>query len=333
MVTGGRSGLITEIIRKSALGYVECLVLGMGRTIIHVGMPRAASTFFQRALFPYVSGFRYVGVDESQYSDHFQKLLYQDDSLYESAMVAAAFADARNENLLLSNELFVGQSLYLNSTNRTRNAVRLFAIFPDAEILIVLRNQVDLLQSLYSIGIYSGHSMSPKAFIRFSNDPSTSENPRYPTFHPSESTEIYNYSELIKLYKKHFPKVHVVLYEDFAADPKAFTLRLLSVLNMTISREIPFSEKVNRSLSARQLYFFKILNRWKPFINRGKFGKRIFGTKQRFVEKRMGGGKGFAFDPALREKIQNTFKADNRLLIGQVPELDGNEYFKQKYLS
>jgi hypothetical protein len=74
-----------------------------------------------------------------------------------------------------------------------------------------------------------------------------------------------------------------------------------------------------------------MLNRWKPLLNRGKFGKGIFRNKQRFVEKRMGGGKAFKFDHALRAKIQTTFKADNQLLAVQLPELAGNENFKQKY--
>ncbi len=304
----------------------------MGRTIIHVGMPRAASTFFQKELFPYVEGFRYVGVDETQYSDHFQKLLYQDDSVYDAPSVEAAITRTQDENILLSNELFVGQSLYLNGTNRTRNAKRLSAIFPNAEILLVLRNQADLLQSLYSIGIYSGHVMKPEDFIRFSDEPSTNENPRYPTFNPSESTEIYRYTELISLYKGLFPKVHVVLFEDFAANQRDFVSRLLTDLSLLLNREIPFSDKVNRSLSARQLNFFKILNRWAPLVNRGKFGNGIFRMKQRFIEKQMAGGEAFTFDSEMREKIKNTFRSDNELLAELIPGLKGNEHFKAKYL-
>lgn len=304
----------------------------MPRTIVHIGMPRAASTFFQKAFFPFVKGFRYVGVDNTQYSEHFQKLLYQDESLYRAGHVSAAIETYRDANLILSNELFVGQSLYMAGTNRSRTAERLAALFPDAEILLVLRNQADLLQSLYAIGVYSGHTMPPKDFVRFATAPSEINHPLYPTFAPAEITELYTYTHLIALYQRLFKKVHVLLYEDFAENPEAFLASLAQKLDFSLPENTQLGQKVNRSLSARQLYFIKILNRWKPLINRGRLGKGLFGMKMRFVEKRMGGGRVFAFDQALRAKIQTEFRSDNLALPAMLPELEKSENFKRWYL-
>lgn len=304
----------------------------MPRTIVHIGMPRAASTFFQTAFFPFVKGFQYVGVDKTQYSEHFQKLLYQDESLYQSSHITSALEAYGDANIILSNELFVGQSLYMAGTNRCRTAQRLAALYPDAEILLVLRNQADLLQSLYAIGVYSGHTMPPEDFVQFASAPSDSNHPLYPTFAPAELTELYTYTHLISLYQGLFKKVHVVLYEDFAENPKAFLASLAQKLDFSLPDNIHHGQKVNRSLSSLQLYFIRILNRWKPLINRGRLGKGLFGMKMRFVEKRMGGGKGFAFNHELREKIQTEFRSDNLALPAILPELEKSENFRRWYL-
>src|SRR5690554_2825265 len=109
-------------------------------------MPRTASTFLQREFFPHVSNFEFYGVDRTQYSEVFQKILYQDDSCFNADEVAAALKPISNKDAILSNELFVGQSLYLHSTNRSRTARRLKQFFPDAEIVLMLRNQLSLLE-------------------------------------------------------------------------------------------------------------------------------------------------------------------------------------------
>ncbi len=303
----------------------------MARTIIHIGMPRTASTFFQRELFPLIEGFRCAGTDETQYSRHFQKLLYQDDTLWNADEFGAAFAEHGEQNTILSNELFVGQSLYLAGINRTRTAQRLAAAFPDAEILLVLRNQTDLLQSLYAIGVYGGHTMTPHEFIRFSNKPSTAANPLYPTFAPAEITEIYNYAPLVELYQGLFAKVHVVLYENFAANPAEFTQKFISTLRLSLTLENSFSEKVNRSLSARQIYFLRILNRWKPLVNRGRLGRAFFRIKLQFIERRLGGGKPFSFNTDLLREIKNHFAKANDDLAKYRPELIESPYFRDKY--
>jgi hypothetical protein len=294
-------------------------------------MPRTASTFFQRELFPLIDGFSCIGPEITQYSTNFQKLLYQDDTLWDGAEFAAAFTKNQSNNLIISNELFAGQSLYLAGTNRSRNAQRLSVAFPDAEILLVLRNQTDLLQSLYAIGVYSGHSMSASEFIRFSDNSSSAKSPLYPTFAAAEITEIYNYVPLIKLYRSLFSTVHVVLYENFAAEPKVFTDRLLASLGLSLNQEISFSKKTNRSLSARQIYFLRILNRWKPLVNRGKLGRALFRMKLRFIERRLSGGMAFKFDREFREKIKTHFAEANAELAALLPELAESKVFRDNY--
>lgn len=304
----------------------------MARTIIHIGMPRTASTFLQREFFPHVSGFEFYGVDRTQYSDVFQKILYQDDSYFNAEEIATELKPITEKNAILSNELFAGQSLYLHATNRSRTARRLKQFFPDAEILLVLRNQVSLLESLYSIGIYSGMTVSPEDYIRFSNEPSNLDNPLYPTFAEAETTEGYYFSNLIELYRSLFPNVHVLLFEDFKSGPAPFAERLSQMLNLKTPPIKNPEKRVNKSLSARQIKLIRRLNLYKPVLNRGAFGKRVFRFKLRFVEHRLNDKKKFKFPDSLQKKLRSTFINDNRKLADMLPELKDSKWFTEEYL-
>lgn len=305
--------------------------MGVGKTIIHIGMPRTASTFLQKEFFSKVPGFTFYGVETTFYSDAFQRLLYQDDSLFDENDFEKTAAEIRSGNAILSNELFVGQTIYLNSTNRSRTARRLRQFFPEAEILIFLRNQVSLLQSLYAIGVYGGHTCTPEEFIRFSYEKSTAENPLYPTFAEAENTESYKYTALIELYQSLFTKVHVFLFEDFKSNPVAFAERLCTELKIEKVEIAVSKHKVNRSLSARPIKLIRALNRFEPFINRGRFGRWLFGVKLRFIEHRMGGKKPFSFSPEIREKLKSYYRGDNRKLGEALPELRDSDRFESEY--
>ncbi len=157
--------------------------MSVNRTLLHIGMPRTASTFFQNEVFPNLKRFKHIGVDQTQYSEAFQRMLYQDESRYDENAIGESLKISEGENLIISNELFVGQSVHMVSTNRTRNAKRLNQLFPNADVVLFLRNQADLLESLYSIGVYSGHTAKPHEFIRFDNEPSDSMNHFVPDLH------------------------------------------------------------------------------------------------------------------------------------------------------
>lgn len=303
----------------------------MARTIIHIGMPRTASTFLQNEFFPHVSDFEFYGVKRTQYSDVFQKILYQDDSYFNEEEIAAELKPINEKNAILSNELFVGQSLYLHSTNRSRTAHRLKQFFPDAEIVLVLRNQVSLLESLYSIGIYSGMTVYPEDFIRFSDKPSILEDPLYSTFAEAETTEAYYFSNLVELYRSLFSNIHVLLFEDFKSGPAPFAERLSQMLNLDTSPIKNPEKRVNKSLSARQIKLIRRLNLYKPVLNRGAFGRRIFRFKLRSVEHYISGKQSFKFDDLLSRKLKDTFREDNMKLMDLLPELGNSKVFKKEY--
>lgn len=230
------------------------------RTLIHIGLPRTASTFLQRQVFPKITGFDFIGVDKTFYAPPFQKLLYQDESLYKE-LGRSELIDSKSENILLSNELFCGQSLGMNSTNRTRTALRLKKVFPEAEIILVLRNQLSLFESLYSIAVYGGYSKRPEDFVKIG-----SSERAYDTFTPNEHAESYLLTPLVGLYQEHFSKVHVFLFEDFSSEPDAFFKKFKSKIGIELPVSVAHSRKENKSLSHRQIRYFRRMNRTKTFL-------------------------------------------------------------------
>ncbi|MCH2213910.1 MAG: hypothetical protein MK086_01950 [Flavobacteriales bacterium] len=304
----------------------------MNRRLLHIGMPRTASTFFQNEVFPHISKFEFVGVETTQYSQPFQRILYQDESLYHKDEVFDLLNLSAGRNYVFSNELFVGQSLYLNSSNRTQIALRLKEIFPDGEIVLFLRNQADLLESLYSIGVYSGHTTRPEEFIRFADEESTIKSPFYRTFKAVEQTEQYFYTPLIQLYSHHFEKLNLFLYEDFKNEPEAFISSFCEQMKIKLDRNIDFHRSANSSLSSRQIEFLRKANSLKGFFDRTATGRRIFKKNVQTIEHRIGGLEKFRFAPALRNKIKEHFAADNERLMNRLPELRNSLTFAKNYL-
>ena len=293
-------------------------------------MPRAASTLLQQQVFPRMEGFAFFGVEVTHYGRAFRQMLYSDDTLFDPAGFAKAVTGMKEADAVLSNELFSGQSAYLNATNRSRTARRLAAAFPEGEIILILRNQAALLRSLYSIGVYAGHHMAPEDFVHF--DASESDLAGAPTFRPAESVEIYRYRPLIELYRGLFKKVHLFLFEDLRADPEGFLERLSAKTGTAFTSAPDLSGKVNRSLSARQIAVMRKLNKWKDVHEATALGKRAFRMKARIIERYAGGKKPFRFSPELEARIKSEFRSENEALAKAFPELTESGVFERFYL-
>ncbi len=306
------------------------LDLDVGKTVLHIGMPRAASTYFQNHVFPRVEGFRAYSVETTQYHPVFQKILYQDESIFDLDQTRAELQTMIESNAILSNELFVGQTLYLGSTNRTRTAQRLHALFPDAEILLVMRNQVNLLEALYSIGVYGGNTLSPESFISFNGQEGRTR-PMYPTFQSKESTVSYYYSSIINTYKALFGDVKVMLFEDFQRDSEGFIDAMCSHFGWKLGGD-EVKRKINPTLSERKLSMIRGWNKWKPAFESTRVGKSAFRRIIHWIEHRGGGNKRFSFDEALRNEIFEHFKADNQKLLAIKPDLMESENFQKYYI-
>lgn len=203
----------------------------MKKTIIHVGLHKTATTYLQSSVWPMVSNYTYLSRPYTQHNHAFNQLQYADDSLYDPEVIQSELAKIGYGNLLISDESFSGKPLSFSYINRSMIARRLHDQFPDAEIILFLRDQTDIIKSHYSSYIKMPFGVKtideflyqPKGDYSYGDFISYPErfdisNLYYNTNDVFLHLDCFKYSCLIELYHRLFKKCHVFLYEDFKRD-------------------------------------------------------------------------------------------------------------------
>lgn len=263
--------------------------------MIHIGLPKTATTFFQESIFPYLSNVRYISRPYTQANNAFNKLQYADDSLYNSYELQDEIdkilsLEPKHNTVLISDELFCGLSHY-NFINRSLIAHRLASILPNAEVILFLRGQKDIIRSLYNQKIKIGW-LTDRLSSKFISIPGKGlnledwlngrrdwdMNLRYINHRSYMNQHHFLYYDLVKFYKNIF-RVHVFLYEDFITKPQAFVKEILYLLESDLPEEkiINIIKKVNSSLTDERMLSKMIQNRLTNLTDktRGKLGQTI----------------------------------------------------------
>lgn len=203
----------------------------MRRTVIHIGANKTASTTLQRQLFCRHSGLHYMGEDASGYAEyaHIVNSMVSDDDLYfPLEECTRLFARHREEEpkktLLYSNEDVMTSRLPAIC------AKRLHALLPDAEILLVIRNQYTAIPSFYA---NHGAFLKPAPPSYFRRYVSLEDWVQYQTmFIKYGAFAGYMYDKLLTVYADLFgrERVHVLLFEEFVEDKPQFVKKLSEIL-------------------------------------------------------------------------------------------------------
>ncbi len=305
-------------------------------------MPRTATTFFQRVVFPEFKTLNYVGLPFTHIHPLFQNVMYEDDSTYERAPLQNWVQNHGDRALLLSNENFVGQALYWHYGNRTRIATRLQQAMPEATVLLFLRNQPELLKSMYLIALQDKETCSLHDFIRFEPPVYQPENysqqaavdlfdwARYDTYHACEYAPGYRYLPMVDLYKSLFPRVEIFLYEDFKSNPQDILSRLEEVFEYSLAdqarAQILGTRAMNQGVNERQAKKLRALNRWYPLAEKSRVGSGIYHRMKRRILAGSGGGKPVEWTTSDMEQFKSLFADDNRELQRKYPEIGLNRH-------
>ena len=253
------------------------------KIIIHIGLPKTASSYLQDVFFPRLNNVVYIGRPYTQENYAFNSLQYADNSLYNDLVIREEINHIRNatpkgDTILISDEQFSGYAFY-NFINRGIIAERLSKVIPDAEIVLFLRGQIDLIMSLYNQVVKNGwfdNNLDESFLYQPGNGFSLEkwlegergwniEN-RFINHQSKFNPEHVRYSKLYLYYSELFSKVHVFLYEDFRRDQK----KCLQQLSSLLSTEFPFSNWfkeephkniVNKRLENKQLHEKLIQNK------------------------------------------------------------------------
>jgi hypothetical protein len=130
----------------------------MRKIILHVGVHRTATTFLQQSFFPFLDGVHFVC--RKNYSDpatgsaadRLGRIAATDppflDLAEEKAALERSLALVTQPTVLISMERWFG-SMWYGFYNNVANAQKFQYLFPDARIILVIRRQDTLLESLY----------------------------------------------------------------------------------------------------------------------------------------------------------------------------------------
>ena len=197
---------------------------GAPRLVLHIGFPKAGSTWLQRELWPRARGARLVPRPVVR-----REILVPTPQAFDARAARRAVLGRGSDRVVLSEEELVG-NLHtggLHGAMSKEIADRLARAFPDAHVVILLRNQLDLIGSAYKQYVESGGTGSIHRFLRPARSPHKT---------PNFSLDFLCYDVHVQRYEALFGEeaVHVHPFEELRRDARGFARRLAAELDLDL---------------------------------------------------------------------------------------------------
>jgi hypothetical protein len=235
------------------------IMLEKGKTskyVIHVGLPKTATKFLQKRFFPSLDKMFYCDTKTThkKFADY---LHLAGDFEFNASYANELFNENMNSESSNRTFVFSQEGLYGNpwdgSAQMKRNCDRIAAVFEYPHIVIVLRNQPDLLQSLYQHYIKSGGTETWKSFLGSQKHPLIIS-PAY-----------FKYGDYVQYLINVFGKDHVwvLFYEDCKTDLAEYLNQFCDIIGLKRDcwDESLLNCRENPSLSPAFLAFMRFANK------------------------------------------------------------------------
>ena len=227
--------------------------------LIHIGMHKTGSSWLQQRLFAAHSDFHAL-VGEGKHSENaiVRYLVTTPEEDYDPSKCLALVKDAgvAGEKIpVLSAERLSGHPLS-GGFDAAAIARKIYGTFPNAKILIVERDPVDMVQSVYKQLVKEGATFSVQEFLDYDAWKA-----------PGPSPAIYRRGRIAALYAQHYSsrQVLVLSFEDFVTKKHGFLERLADFTGANLEEALDIStaaqNPVNNSFSNRKYRAVRILNR------------------------------------------------------------------------
>lgn len=239
---------------------------------VHVGYQKTGSTWLQLMLFPHVPDAEFLGKRHPSSAPWVLKLrdlLLNQPSLKFSAdhlrqLLAENLAGVAPAKLrIFSDEALVG-NWRQGSPDAKRNADRIRAVFGQAKILMVIRSQPKILESIYKTFLNWGGLLTFETFLKgesFAQVPFNLDHVEY-----ASVAEYY-----VSLFGA--PNVRIIPQELLAADSQRFADEICEFLAI---QRLPLNQNrrkpANTSFTARYCRYKRLVN----FVTRSKFNPDAF---------------------------------------------------------
>lgn len=320
------------------------------KLFIHIGMPKAGSSFLQNQLLPVLEShghLHYLNVQRMY--EVAARIAFQDPFTYDAAATRKLIEGYLKPGInVMTVEWFSGVIGY-KSFNTLETARRLWDTFPDATILLILRNQVDFAYSSYKQHIHQGGALSLNEYFNFKSN-RIQRGFGYDIFRFDDHKMYWNsllYSHLIKAYEPFSQKqrFRLFLFEQFRRSPRDFAARLHEVMGLDVDLGIFDFTPINRGYGRRQIRIARFLNRlvYSPYNQIGIkpmpwFGKtgalqatHVRRVLQSDISFKLLGNKSIR-NEAIDEQIRQFYFEDNGKVLDCLDDRD-REIFRRAYLS
>lgn len=229
--------------------------------LVHIGYTKTGTHWLQRKLFVDENGYRCLRKRASG------RFVTDRPLEFEAASVRSAFEpmlDAAEEAGVLpvvSHERLSGHPAS-GGHDSDRIAVRLREVFPDARVLVVVREQRSMIASSYKQYVKMGGACTIAQFVDSPKAPSA----RVPLF----DARHFEYHHLLEHYQRIWgvDEVLALPFEQFVADGRGFVERIADFAGRPIPEDrldrLPYSHRSNRAASALATEAVRILNHLTP---------------------------------------------------------------------
>jgi len=233
------------------------VVPGAKSVLFHVGLPKAASSFLQRHVFPGFSDATFLHPASREISRYPKAFNSSSAFLAEFETARQAILEAKHAKVIVSAEGFVGDS-YHSFRDHEAKAAGLKALWPDAAVLLVIRRQDRFCQSLFGQALRKGFPYDPARFLMLENDGAPAE-----LIARRFDYRAADLDRLVRTYENLFgePRVFVVPLELLVENSAAFVGAVQSIDNYQLAAS-PGAKVENKSYSTRGYRAARLLNRF-----------------------------------------------------------------------
>ena len=228
------------------------------RPLVHIGMPKCASTWLQKRFFTPEHGFQVALPTLYTYTLFINPRSFQFQDPRESMELDCA----NGQVPVLTAEALVGSPL-AGGANGETNLYRLQQSLPEARILLVIREQQAMLRSLYKLLVNWGSPYPIETLLY--NDLAGN----VPRFDPS----FLYYDHIINAYQQAFgaESVLVLTLEDFESNPHEFLNSITSFCEIDTDQYPIQADSARRENEGRSLLSLEYKRLYNRYVAKTKF--------------------------------------------------------------